>query len=182
MCSGDSRSGGARRRSREPRADRSIIRPSAVVAHRPAVHIERLADPPLAPRGPPLEVSGGFLSHGGRHHFLAARSRNIALSSIASARSFLQPGVLLLQRLQPGGRPTPPCHRTSPSTYRRSASLTPDLRHTSAVFAPASCSRSTAMICSSVDLVRFIVRPLSAAGLYLNLEEFYGLRSSAMRW
>jgi hypothetical protein len=33
-------------------------------------------------------VSGGLSSGGGRHHFLAATSRNIALSSIASANSF----------------------------------------------------------------------------------------------
>jgi hypothetical protein len=33
------------------------------------------------------------------------------------------------------------------------AALTPCLRYTSAVFAPASCSRSTAMICSSVNSI-----------------------------
>ena len=33
------------------------------------------------------------------------------------------------------------------------------------LFAPASCSRSTAMICSSVNLIRFIVRPFIEAGL-----------------
>jgi hypothetical protein len=36
------------------------------------------------------------------------------------------------------------------------------------------------MISSSVNLDRFIVRPLSAVGLYPNLEEFQGLRSSAL--
>jgi hypothetical protein len=41
----------------------------------------------------------------------------------------------------------------------------PCLRARSAVFAPASCSRNTAMICSSVNLIRFIVRPLSGPGL-----------------
>src|SRR3954452_22441127 len=39
------------------------------------------------------------------------------------------------------------------------ASEMPCLRARSAVFAPASCSRRTAMICSSVNLIRFIVRP-----------------------
>jgi hypothetical protein len=34
------------------------------------------------------------------------------------------------------------------------------------------------MICSSVNLDRFIVRPLPVAGLYPFLEAFYGLRSS----
>ena len=33
------------------------------------------------------------------------------------------------------------------------------------------------MICSSVNLDRFIVRPLSGDGLYSNLEEVQGLRS-----
>jgi len=72
----------------QPRADRSIIRPSAAVAHRTAVHIERLACPPLAHPVDLFQVSGGFSSGGGRHHFLAATSRSMALSSIASAKSF----------------------------------------------------------------------------------------------
>src|SRR5439155_13116267 len=37
----------------------------------------------------------------------------------------------------------------------------PCLRHTSAVFAPASCSCRIAMICSSLSRLRFIVRPPS---------------------
>src|SRR4051812_3703642 len=40
------------------------------------------------------------------------------------------------------------------------ASEMPCLRARSAVFAPASCSCRTAIICSSVNLIRFIVRPL----------------------
>ena len=47
----------------------------------------------------------------------------------------------------------------------RVASEIPCLRASSPVFAPASCSRSTAMICSSVNLPRFIVRPSVRAGL-----------------
>jgi len=39
------------------------------------------------------------------------------------------------------------------------------MRARSAVFAPASCSRKIEMICSSVNLIRFIVRPLVEAGL-----------------
>src|SRR5215469_3850099 len=35
----------------------------------------------------------------------------------------------------------------------------PCLRHTSTVFAPASCSRRIAIICSSLNRLRFIVRP-----------------------
>src|SRR5580658_463014 len=40
-------------------------------------------------------------------------------------------------------------------------------RHTSSVFAPASCSRSTPMICSSLKRLPFIARLLSVDGLYL---------------
>jgi hypothetical protein len=43
-----------------------------------------------------VEVSRGLASGGGRHHFLAATSCNMALSSIASANSFFQLGVLIL--------------------------------------------------------------------------------------
>lgn len=37
------------------------------------------------------------------------------------------------------------------------------------------------MICSSLNLDPFIVRPLSGGGLYLNLEEDQGLRSPVLR-
>jgi hypothetical protein len=45
------------------------------------------------------------------------------------------------------------------------ASETPCFRAKSAVFAPASCSRRTPMICSSVNLDRFIGPSLNQAGL-----------------
>src|SRR5262245_19726682 len=53
----------------------------------------------------------------------------------------------------------------------------PCLRQTSSVLAPASCSRRIAMICSSLNLERFIVRLPYLDGLYFKLEEFQGLRS-----
>src|SRR5207253_11461529 len=65
-----------------------IVRPPAAIADRTAVCTNRLACPPLAHSVDLVEVSGGLGSGGGRHHFLAATSRNIALSSIASANSF----------------------------------------------------------------------------------------------
>ena len=46
--------------------------------------------------------------------------------------------------------------------------------------APASCSRKIPMICSSLNRLRFIVRLLSGDGLYPNLEEFSGLRSTGL--
>src|SRR5690242_14833763 len=53
--------------------------------------------------------------------------------------------------------------------------------HTSAVAAPASCSRKIPMICSSLNRLRFIVRLLPGDGLYSILEEFSGLRSRGAR-
>src|SRR6201982_1449957 len=72
----------------QSRTNETIIGSPAAVAHRAAVHAERLACPPLAHPVDLSEVSGGFSSGGGRHHFLAATSRSMALSSIASASSF----------------------------------------------------------------------------------------------
>jgi len=51
------------------------------------------------------------------------------------------------------------------------------MRQTSAVFDLASCSRSTAMIYSSANLVRFIFRPLPVVRLYPNQEEIQALTS-----
>src|SRR5262249_51934528 len=56
----------------------------------------------------------------------------------------------------------------------------PCLRQTSSVLAPTSCSRRIAMICSSLNLERFIVRLPYLDGLYCKLEESQGLRSSFM--
>jgi hypothetical protein len=53
--------------------------------------------------------------------------------------------------------------------------------HLDEVFTPDSCSRRTPIICSSVNLDRLIVRPLSGGGLYSNLEEVSGLRSIVTR-
>src|SRR6478735_2330710 len=58
----------------------------------------------------------------------------------------------------------------------------PCLRQTSAIFIPASCSRRTLMICSSVNRLRFIrPSPPQGRGLYSNLEEFSGLRSPELQ-
>src|SRR3979490_1600695 len=55
----------------------------------------------------------------------------------------------------------------------------PYLRQTSPVFDPASCSRRTAIIRSSVNLDCLIFRLPQGDGLYLFLEELQGLRSEA---
>src|SRR5437764_588194 len=72
----------------QPSADRSIGRPPAAVANRTAIDADRAARPPLAHREDLRKVSRGLPSDGGRHHFFAAMSFSIALSSIASASSF----------------------------------------------------------------------------------------------
>src|SRR5208283_4782588 len=54
-------------------------------------------------------------------------------------------------------------------------------RQTSSVLAPASCSRSTPMICSSLKRLPFIARLLfSGDGLYLISAEFSGCRPSGL--
>src|SRR5450432_165677 len=72
----------------QPRPGRLIIRPSAAIAHRAAVHADRSARPPLAHLIGQAKVSHRLSSCDGRHHFFAAISFNMTLSSIASARSF----------------------------------------------------------------------------------------------
>ena len=83
-----------------------------------------------------------------------------------------------------------PVSKTVLSEVGRARALMPWLRDTSAVCAPASCSRGIPMICSSVNRLGFIVR------LYPMLEEFWGAqvrstarigplpcrRSAATRW
>jgi hypothetical protein len=59
------------------------------------------------------------------------------------------------------------------------ALLIPCRRQSSAVFAPASCSRRMAMICSSVNFDLFIVRSSSWAGLQYQMEELSGVRAHA---
>jgi hypothetical protein len=73
-----------------PQTNVAVIWSTAAVADRAAVHLERLARPPLAHSMDLAEVSGGFSSGGGRHHFVAAAP-------------------------SADGPPTPPSRRTWPS-------------------------------------------------------------------
>ncbi len=66
-----------------------IIRSGAAIADRAPIHSERSARPPFAHLEPYPELSDGLSPDGGRHHFFDAISFSIALSSIASASSFL---------------------------------------------------------------------------------------------
>src|SRR5581483_2155371 len=78
----------ARGQLSQPGAQTAVIRSPAAIANRRAVHPHRSARPPLAHPIALAQVSHGLPSGGGRHHFFAAMSFNMTLSSIASARSF----------------------------------------------------------------------------------------------
>jgi len=65
-----------------------IVRPAAAIADRCAIGSERRTRPPLADLKRDPKVSDGLSPGGGRHHFFEAISFSIALSSIASAKSF----------------------------------------------------------------------------------------------
>src|SRR4029077_8287623 len=96
---------------------------------------------------------------GGPYHFFDRSSFKAALSSMDSASSFLSlrfSSSSVLSRL---------ASDTSRPPYLafqlyNVASEIPCLRASSAAFAPASCSRRIAMICSSENLPRFIVQSL----------------------
>jgi hypothetical protein len=68
--------------------DRRVIRPPTAIADRCSIRSDHLARPPLAHRIGLAQVSRGYSSGDGRHHFFEAMSFNMALSSIASASSF----------------------------------------------------------------------------------------------
>ena len=65
-----------------------IVGTPAVIADRGTVEIKCKARPPLAHVVRRTDMSNGLPSSSGRHHFRLLTSFGIALSSIASARSF----------------------------------------------------------------------------------------------
>ena len=134
------------------------------------------ARPPLAHLVLAPQMGDRLPPGGGRHHFFASRSFSPALSSIASASKPLQLRVLVLERLQPLGlRHIHAAVLRLPGVERRRADpvLAADVRRR----CPASCSRRTPMICSSVNLDRFMVRSSLRAGPYLHLDRNTGGRA-----
>ncbi len=94
--------------------------------------------PPLAHLERHLEVSDGLAPRDGRHHFFELMSFSMALSSIDSASS------LFSFRFSSSRTFSRRASETSSPPYfdfhlNKVALLIPCLRHTSAVFAPASC-------------------------------------------
>src|SRR6266568_255193 len=120
--------------------------------------------PPLAHLQHATQMSDSLSLGGGPYHFFDSSSFKAALSSIDSAKSFFS---LRFSSSRARSRLVSDTSRPPYLAFQlySVASEIPCLRARSAVFAPASCSRRTAMICSSVNLTRFIVRPSSRAGL-----------------
>src|SRR5262249_59399309 len=71
----------------QSRPDRRIVRSCTAVADRCAISSKCRTRPPLADLKRETKVSDGVSPGGGRHHFFAAISFSMALSSIASANS-----------------------------------------------------------------------------------------------
>src|SRR6185437_10491152 len=160
----------------QPGAQDRIVGPHAAIPHRGPIRCDHLARPALAHLIGLAEMGHSLPPHNGRHHFFELRSFSIATSSIVSASSFFSlrfssSSAFSLRASETSIPPNFAFH------LKKVALLTPCLRHRSAVFIPASCSRNIPMICSSVNLERFIVRLLPEAGLYSNMEEVQGLRS-----
>src|SRR5262249_31730509 len=123
-------------------------------------HIQYPARPPLAHPMHRARVSHGLPFGGGRHHFRELMSLRTAISSMASANSFFS---FPFSSSSAFSRLASETSRPPNLAFHLSnvASDMPCLRHTSAVVAPASCSRRIPMICSSLNRLPFIVRLLS---------------------
>src|SRR3984885_14688817 len=108
-----------------------------------------------------------FALDGGPYHFFDRSSRSAAASNICSANSFFSLAFSSSSCFRRFASETSMPPYLAFQLYSV-ASDTPCLRARSAVFTPASCSRSTATICSSENLVRFIC-PSLPVGRTLNL-------------
>src|SRR5690606_4009103 len=102
-----------------------------------------------------LQMRDGFALGGGPYHFFDRSSFSAAASSIWSANSFFSFAFSSSRAFRRLASDTsiPPYFAFQLYSV---PSLIPFLRARSPAFAPASCSRSTAMICSSVNRFRFI--------------------------
>lgn len=72
----------------QPRSNLTVVRPPRPVAHRRTIRLQDRTRPPLAHPMGVTQVSDGLPHSCERHHFFAATSFNMALSSMASASSF----------------------------------------------------------------------------------------------
>ena len=109
-------------------------------------------------------LPAGFALYGGPYHFFPRSSRRAEASSIDSASSFFSlPFSSSSARSRLASETSIPPNLAF-QLYSVASDI-PYFRQSSPAFAPASCSRNTAMICSSVNLLRFIGPSLVQAGL-----------------
>jgi hypothetical protein len=148
----------------QTRAQFNVRRSTRAVADHLAIGGNEDAGPTLTHLQDVTQMNDSLALGGGPYHFFVRSSFSAAWSSIDSASNFFS------LRFSSSSDRSHLASDTSMPPYLAFqlysvASEMPCLRARSAVFAPASCSRKTAMICSSVNLIRFIVRPLPQAGL-----------------
>src|ERR1700674_1597494 len=119
---------------------------------------------------------------GGPYHFFDRSSRNAAASNICSASSFFSLAFSSSSCRSRLASDTSIPPNLAFQLYSV-ASETPYLRANSAVFAPASCSRSTPIICSSVNLARFICPSFRRPDSNFNWRKSAGAgHDHALRW
>src|SRR3954462_14120910 len=134
----------------------SPSRPNAhEIADHLAVGADDRADPPLRQAEFGLQMRDSLALGGGPYHFFESNSRSAAASSICPAKSFFSLAFSSSSSFSRLASETSMPPYLAFQLYSV-ASETPCLRARSAVFTPASCSRSTPIICSSVNLARFI--------------------------
>ncbi|MGY3238107.1 hypothetical protein ACVWZ4_001236 [Bradyrhizobium sp. USDA 4472] len=151
---GDSRNAAARWRDRA--TGPAELRPAAgAIADHLPIRTHDRAGPPFRQAHDGLQMRYRSALGGGPYHFFERSSRSAAASSICSARSFFS-FPFSSSRPSTASFRKRPCRRIWPSNCRssprRSRACEPD-RPSSP---PASCSFSTAIICSSVNRARFI--------------------------
>src|SRR4029079_6586036 len=145
-------------------AQLNVRRPTRPIPDHLAIGGYEGAGPALAHPQHVTQVSDSITLGGGPYHFFVSSSFSAARSRIDSANSFfsLRFSSSNARRRLASDTSMPPYLAFQLYSV---ASEMPCLRARSAVFTPASCSRRTAIICSSVNLIPFIVRPLFEAGL-----------------
>src|SRR3984957_10958512 len=132
------------------------VRRSALsIADTLATRVDDRTGPPFRQAHHGLKMRDAFALDGGPYHFFDRSSRSAAASSICSAKSFFSLAFSSSSWLSRLASVTSMPPYLAFQLYSV-ASETPCLRARSADFAPASCSRSTPIICSSVNLARFI--------------------------
>jgi hypothetical protein len=136
-----------------------ITRSSGTIANRASIRAKCPTRPPFAHIETAAQMSDGLSPCGGRHHFFAATSFSMALSSIASASSFFSFAFSSSSAFSHFAFRKPLARRTWPSFVERRAQdpvLAADIS--------GRRSRNIPMICSSVKRLGFMVYPSRLRG------------------